>query len=621
MYQELFHNEVFGLIKPLNDVHTLGISIIANLLKGSGYKVEIASAREMEAVREIKKLNNLSLILKWIRDNKITRLGFSYRLDPNDAESFFSNLYTRLKAENMLNADGGQIKGIFFAGLPDSCERIKRVYGDEIVCFPGDEPPLESLHKLKIPVENISDDIKYDNQYDKMRWDFAKSYIESEKYLKVQPADHWGYPAFGRDDDNVVKRITYARTKHTLPLTRVHAGPYSPDRNDAIMRFIDWTRELAEGRYLDILSIGSSQLTQSNFGEKWEGLSNGGGVPVNSELEYNLIYEAAKPMLVRTYAGTKNVPALAQMHQRTLNIAWHALSFWWFCEIDGRGGNTLLQNLKEHFQTLRYIASTGKPLEPNVPHHFAFRGADDISYIISGFLCAKAAKISGINHLILQIMLNNPKYTWGVQDLAKARVLLTLVRELEDDSFHVYLQPRAGLDYFSPDIDKAKVQLAAVTALIDDIEPENSGSPEIIHVVSYSEAVRLATPPVMEESIKITLGALEEYRRLKKNHILEIKDFEWEITRRFEEMIDETREAIQFLENKFSDLYTPEGFYKIFRLGFFPLPYLMDENRQFTNATSQVTALKSGGIRVIDEKGNVVRTVDRYRNIIENVYI
>lgn len=621
MYQELFHNEVFGLIKPLNDVHTLGISIIANLLKGSGYKVEIASAREMEAVREIKKLNNLSLILKWIRDNKITRLGFSYRLDPNDAESFFSNLYTRLKAENMLNADGGQIKGIFFAGLPDSCERIKRVYGDEIVCFPGDEPPLESLHKLKIPVENISDDIKYDNQYDKMRWDFAKSYIESEKYLKVQPADHWGYPAFGRDDDNVVKRITYARTKHTLPLTRVHAGPYSPDRNDAIMRFIDWTRELAEGRYLDILSIGSSQLTQSNFGEKWEGLSNGGGVPVNSELEYNLIYEAAKPMLVRTYAGTKNVPALAQMHQRTLNIAWHALSFWWFCEIDGRGGNTLLQNLKEHFQTLRYIASTGKPLEPNVPHHFAFRGADDISYIISGFLCAKAAKISGINHLILQIMLNNPKYTWGVQDLAKARVLLTLVRELEDDSFHVYLQPRAGLDYFSPDIDKAKVQLAAVTALIDDIEPENSGSPEIIHVVSYSEAVRLATPPVMEESIKITLGALEEYRRLKKNHILEIKDFEKEITRRFEEMIDETREAIQFLENKFSDLYTPEGFYKIFRLGFFPLPYLMDENRQFTNATSQVTALKSGGIRVIDEKGNVVRTVDRYRNIIENVYI
>ena len=34
-------------------------------------------------------------------------------------------------------------------------------------------------------------------------------------------------------------------------------------------------------------------------------------------------------------------------------------------------------------------------------------------------------------------MLNTPKYTWGVQDLAKARALLLLVKELEDSKFNI----------------------------------------------------------------------------------------------------------------------------------------------------------------------------------------
>ena len=149
----------------------------------------------------------------------------------------------------------------------------------------------------------------------------------------------------------------------------------------------------------------------------------------------------------------------------------------------------MLENLKEHFEAIRYIATTGKPVAPNVPHHFAFRGADDITYIVSGYLAAKACKELGVKHLILQNMLNTPKYTIGIQDLAKGRAMLRLVRGLEDSNFSVSLQLRAGLDYFAPDLEKAKVQLAAVTCMMDDIDPENDNSPEIIHVVNYSEAV------------------------------------------------------------------------------------------------------------------------------------
>jgi len=87
-------------------------------------------------------------------------------------------------------------------------------------------------------------------------------------------------------------------------------------------------------------------------------------------------------------------------------------------------------------------------------------------------LAAKLAKKMGIRTFVLQNMLNTPRQTWGLQDLAKSRSCwLSLVKSLEDEKFQVLLQPRAGLDYFSPDQDKAKAQLAAVTALMDDIDP------------------------------------------------------------------------------------------------------------------------------------------------------
>ena len=415
------------------------------------------------------------------------------------------------------------------------------------------------------------------------------------------------------------QRLEYAKTKGSLPIVRTHSGPYNPNRMEALKEYNSWCVDLAQSKLLDVLSIGSSQLTQSHFGENWEGLANGGGVPVNSELEYRIIKEKSSPMLVRTYSGTKDVPGLARMHERALNISWHALSFWWFNELDGRGNNSLLDNLKEHFETVRYIATTGKPVEPNVPHHFAFRGADDITYIITGYLAAKACKKLGARHLILQNMLNTPKYTWGVQDLAKGRAMLKLVKELEDHSFSVSLQSRAGLDYFSPDLDEAKIQLAAVTCMMDDIDPENINSPEIIHVVNYSEAVRLATPPVIKESIQITLNALYEYRLARSLGKVPNMKYDKEVNERMVELYEEAKSAIMLLEKAIPNLYTPEGFAYIFEQGFLPVPYLMDQHHKYPKATQYVTAIKNGGIKVVDDEGNVVNTVDRYKKIVSYI--
>lgn len=610
-------NKVFGFIKPLVDVHTMGMFTISNLLRDCGYTIHIAKDDINKAIEDIKKLNNYGLLKRWIIRNGITCLCISYRLDPNDGRDYFMSIYEQLRSDNMFVQNGGVLSVISFAGLPDTCDLIGSVTKN-VLLFRGNETPIESLRKYGVPEEKLPKSLTKDDQYDKMRLEFAKKLISSERYKQEQPLDHLGYSECGKQNDSYLLRLDYAKHKHSLPIIRTHSGPYNPNREEALKEYNSWCNELAKSKLLDVLSIGSSQLTQSHFGEKWDGRPNGGGVPVNSELEYRIIKENAKPMLVRTYSGTKNVPELARIHERALNISWHALSFWWFDELDGRGSNTLLANLKEHFEAIRYIATTGKPVEPNVPHHFAFRGADDVSYIVSGFLAAKACKKMGIKHLILQNMLNTPKYTIGIQDLAKGRAMLRLVRELEDSDFSVSLQLRAGLDYFAPDLEKAKVQLAAVTCMMDDIDPGNDNSPEIIHVVNYSEAVRLATPPIIKDSIKITLNALREYRLARNLGKVPDMKHDRNTVERTEKMYTEAKEAVRLLEQNIPNLYTPEGFYKVFVEGFLPVPYLMDQERRFPKATKYHTAIKNGGISVVDEKGEVISTDKRYKTILSS---
>lgn len=611
--------DVFGFVKPCVDVHTMGIYTIANLLRDCHYKVLIADDVINTAIEDIKKINNYGIIKKWLLDNNINRLGFSYRLDPEDGCDYFMGLYTQLYNDNMFIEQGGIIKEISFAGLPQACFLVKEKTHNHVLVFPGDETPIESLQKYEIPNNLFPTFVNTSNEYDIYRLNFAKKIISSEAWKTELPLDHLGYKECGTDKDSLIARLEYARNRNSLPIIRTHSGPYNPSRLDALKEFNSWCLDLAQSQLLDVLSIGSSQLSQSNFGEEWGDKPNGGGLPINSDVEYRVIKENARPMLVRTYSGTRDVPKLAKIHEEALNISWHALSFWWFNELDGRGKNTLLDNLKEHFEAVKYIVSTNKPIEPNVPHHFAFRGADDITYIVSGVLVAKALKKLGIKHVILQNMLNTPKYTIGVQDIAKGRALVSLVRELEDDDFRVSLQTRAGLDYFTPNIDDAIIQLAAVTCMMDDIEPENGNSPEIIHVVNYSEAVCLATPPIVKDSIRITLNALRLYRQAKKAGIVPNMKENVDIQDRYEKLINESREAIKILEDNIPNLYTPEGFYTIFKEGFLPVPYLADPKRKYPKATMWKTAMKDGGVKVVDDNGEILDTRSRYYKIIDSL--
>ena len=137
--------DVFGFVKPLVDVHTMGIFTMANLLRDCGYKVYIAPDDVSLAVEDIHKLNNYSLVKKWIVDNHINRLGFSYRLDPKEGCDYFMSLFEHLKGDKMLKTDGGLIGEVTFAGLPDTCEMVSAKTNKQVMVFKGNETPVESL--------------------------------------------------------------------------------------------------------------------------------------------------------------------------------------------------------------------------------------------------------------------------------------------------------------------------------------------------------------------------------------------------------------------------------------------------------------------------------------------
>jgi len=609
--------DVFGLLRPAVDAHTLGLTSVAQLLNDCGFRTVMADAKVCKAAGSLDKPVSMGVIMRWIMEKRITRLGFSYRLDPRQGVELFGRLLHLLECRQLLAEKGGRIVQLYFAGLPEACERVKREHGGRVEVFYGDETSGETLDKIGIPAFLRPKEMTEEIAYDDARMEFARELIRSGKHLEVKPVDRSGYEGFGTQADLVVARLRHSRENGLPPLMRAHVGPYLPDRIQAVHLFLDWTRQLAEAGLLDILSIGTSQLSQSAFGEDWKGRPNGGGVPINHPQEFRAVWDAARPMLVRTYAGTNNIPKLARLYEETINIAWHALSLWWFCQIDGRGPYSVRQNLEQHLEALRFIAQSGKPFEPNIPHHFAFRGADDVTYVVSAVLAARTAKALGVRYLILQNMLNTPKSTWGVQDLAKSRAMLALARELEAENFQVILQPRAGLDYFSHDLEKAKVQLAAVSALMDDIEPHDPNSPPIIHVVSYSEGSHLADPPVVNESIQITRAALNEYRQLRKRGEIEDMSRHPEVQQRTQELVSGARALLNAIECTIPAPYTAEGLYQVLRSGFLPVPYLWECREEFEHAVRWKTQIINGSVKVVDENGVPISTQDRAQAVVE----
>ena len=270
-------HDIIGLAKTEVDAHTLGISTIDEILQEYGFKTVVTDSVISKAFSDPSKFNNSLLIQKWIGENKITVLGFSYRLNVDDAVLLFQKIMHQLDNRKLLKAHGGPLKKVCFAGLPEACDVIKQVYKNEVCVFYGDETPLESLKILGIDPSLAPRSIITKHPYDITLERFGKNIIQKRDYTSVKPVDRHASKNFGSKKEKLVNRIKHSRENNLPPIIRVHAGPYQQNRKEAVDQFVDWSRQLAKSGLLDVLSIGTSQLTQEKFGEDWSALPNGGG--------------------------------------------------------------------------------------------------------------------------------------------------------------------------------------------------------------------------------------------------------------------------------------------------------------------------------------------------------
>ena len=138
---------------------------------------------------------------------------------------------------------------------------------------------------------------------------------------------------------------------------------------------------------------------------------------------------------------------------------------------------------------------------------------------------------------------------------------------------------------------------------MDDIEPHDPASPGVIHVLSYTEAERLADPAAIDESIQITRAALAEYRALRASGAVDDMAGSQEVLTRVEALGREARALIAGIERVIPDPWSAKGLYQMMAGGFLLAPYLWDCREELAGAVDCRTRLVRGAVREVDERG------------------
>jgi len=238
----------------------------------------------------------------------------------------------------------------------------------------------------------------------------------------------------------------------------------------------------------------------------------------------------------------------AEMSVETIHNAWAAIPLCWYSVIDGRSNRSLVDAITENKSVMHWYAERNIPVEVNESHQWSLRDAHDSLAVTMAYLAAYNAKKMGVRNYVSQFMFNTPPETWPNMDIAKMMAKLELIQQLEDDSFRVYREVRAGIAHFSSNPSIAKGQLAA-SALIS-----LAMKPHILHVVGFSEGDHATTADELIESCNIVHGVIQ-------NGLKGLPDFMTDpvISARKEQLIAEARLILDALTAIGSDSADPHS--------------------------------------------------------------
>lgn len=507
---------------------------------------------------------SISTVIDKIKEIGPNIVGISYRLTPETVIPLLKQFF--IKYEKLKEKP----ERLFFAGTPDVV-KIAKQYREFDEFFIGGEPQFEVISILR------------------------KEKQKSEGSLEI-PMD-------------LLSRIEW---KKPYPIIRTHFGLPNLDKT------IKGIKRIARAKILDIISIAPDQNTQANYfhpEDQIDELSGAGGVTLRSKEDFIKLHQARLtgnyPML-RIYAGTRDIIKLGNLFRKTIQNAWAAIPIFWFNQMDGRGPLSLKESIKEHIQAIKWHAKRKIPVEINDPHHWSLRDAPDAITVADMYLCGKIAKILGVKDFIAQYMFNTPPSTSFDMDLAKILAKDELLHTLIDDNFSIIRQVRTGLASFPLDLDKAKGQLAVATMVQLVIKPD------IVHVVSYSEADHAAQPEDIIESCKIVDQVIS------KVYSSNLKIADEKIQQRKEELIKQAKwiiDIIPFLAKNNKESKNPYINHKVLnrvvKFGIFDAPHL--KNNKF--ALGQIkTKIIDGACYSWDQKLlKKYNEIQRIQDLISNI--
>lgn len=470
-------------------VHNLGVENFSDWMQDRGegfYPVKLGPAVPIDEV------------INKVREARPEIVGVSMRLGDLHVDKLIGEFVEKAALHGLHPAESGIRYA--FSGLRPAANLVRAMTG-----LPLEEDRFSREDERHYDLDEIRAEYAEKAHFQEFFALVADDYVSMEELERfaagtssevVETATQWS--------DFLVERIRQVRELENRPIIRAHIGIAA----ETIEPTVAAIEKLADSAAFEIVSLAPDQTSQELLAKFIRGeedpsryLAGQGGAPIRTIEDLQRLKAATQRgnhPLTRIYTGTDELVELAKLFEEHLNMAFPAVPIFFYNQIDGRGPISIRDSFDEHYDTIRWWAERGKPLEINDPHQWGLRYASDDMQTTDHVLVAIIALKLGIKNYVMQQMFELPPAISALDDLAKMKGAYDLIEPLTRHfDFNVIKQTRSGLPSFPPNLNQAKGHLAF------GIYTQLYMEPHILHVVTHSEAHHEASAGDIIESCEI----------------------------------------------------------------------------------------------------------------------
>lgn len=479
-------------------VHTLGVETFSQWLedKGIGY-VAIKLGPAVAIQNCINK----------IRESRPAVVAISSRLGDLHVDKLIGEFMEKAWEHGLAPEHSG-IR-YCFGGLRTAANLVRAMTGKQIL-----EDKFTPVEERNYNLEKIAEEYKSKGKFKNFFELIVDDYITMEeleifaegKTATIHKEIKWS--------NDLKERIKQVRALENRPIFRAHIGV----QDESIEPTVKAVEKISEAGCLEIVSLAPDQPCQAFLAKFIRGeedpdkyLKGQGGAPIRSKEDLIRLKEATQRgnyPTTRIYSGTDELVELGKLFEEAFDMPFPAVPIFFYNELDGRGPISIEDSFQEHFDVIKWWAEQGKALEINDPHQWQLRNCSDDMYVADHILAGIIAFKLGIKDYVMQLMFDLPPEIDPIFDVAKMKAAYEIIEPLTKHfDFNIIKETRGGLSSFPPNLDMAKGHLAITTQWQMFMEPE------IIHVVSFSEAHHEAGDGDVIESCDIVKGVIADFYR------------------------------------------------------------------------------------------------------------